>query len=444
MTRLLVGSCFTEELQGDPDLMSEASLQTANSSAQIILWFAKDDDVLVLPRQPEPATFDQITSLTGVRRDSLRVVVPPPGRTGADLLTADRLADKGFLAELEEVLAGTTVTEIVPLTPDTTVATLARALRLEHALPGYGFLSQGGGALVNSKAVFRAITAGAGAPLPEGAVCTNKPDAAAAIAELFAKGYPVMLKKDFSSGGLGNEIVSPVDGLVPVGAKDLHVLTDEPAVLAYLDERWAWLSNKGCQPVVVERYVPGSRAIFVEYDITDGGAEFAQQGEMMSNPTAVGQAIPSPDLAPGPLAHLVNGGARICESLRVLGYRGHFCADAIVTPAGDVMFTEFNARFTGSTHIYAVVGTSVVGPDYSRDRLLVEYLQWRVPSYEAAADKLDSTGLAYDPATRKGVVIVKAFNQADSTVRYCVVAEDLAEAEATRREVESLFTTSLV
>jgi hypothetical protein len=267
---------------------------------------------------------------------------------------------------------------------------------------------------------------------------------AAAIGELFAQGHPAMLKKDFSSGGLGNEIVSPVEGLLPVGAKHLHVLSDDAAVRDYLDGRWEWLSNGGRQPVVVERYFPDSRAIFVEFEITDDGAVFAQQGEMISAPTAVGQAIPSPDLAPHPLANLVNAGSRLCESLRVLGYRGHFCADAIVTADGEVLFTEYNGRFTGSTHIYAVVGRRVVGEDYSKDRLLVEYLEWSVPSYEAAAERLVSSGLAYDPATRTGVVIVKAFNQADGTVRYCVVAENLAAAEATRHEVDSLFATSLV
>jgi hypothetical protein len=439
MPRLLIGNCFTDELGGDPRLLPQAHLQTAAASAQLLIWFAENDDIIILPTEPDADLVEYVTTLTRTDPSSLRIIVPPAGASGPGLLTADRLANPELRAALSGAIAGRPIDEVITLTPEASVVALARSLGFLDAVPGHAFIGQGGGVLVNSKAVFRAIAAGSGVPIPEGAVCTNKVDAEEVIAGLFDKGYPVMLKRDYSCGGLGNEIVSPVEGYRPVGAERLLVLADRDAVRAYLDERWDWVTNGGRFPAVIERYVPDSRGIFVEYTITEQGAVFSEHGEMLSVPVANSQVIPSPELPPRALADLVNAGGRLCESLRMLGFRGQFCADAIVTSTGEVMFTEYNGRITGSTHIYAIIGRRLVGPGYAADRVLVEYCRWPVPSYKAAAERLVEAGLAYDRITRVGVVLVKAYNHGDGTVRYCAIAEDFAHAEQIRRQVEALF-----
>ncbi|RKT19033.1 hypothetical protein BX285_3476 [Streptomyces sp. 1114.5] len=439
MPRLLIGNCFTDELAGDPALLPQAHLQTAAASAQLLIWFARPDDIVVLPQEPEEELVDYITALTGTPRSSFQVLVPPPGVVGTDLLTADRLADPEFRGDLAKAIADRPVEDVIPLTPEASVVELGRALGFLEAVPGHAFVGQGGGMLLNSKAVFRAVAAGSGVPLPEGGVCTSKVDAEEVIAGLFAKGYPVMVKRDYSCGGLGNEIVSPVDGYRPVGAERVLVLPDRAAIRAYLDERWEWATNGSRYPAVVERYVPDSRGIFVEFVITDDGPVFSEHGEMLSAPVANAQVIPSPGLPPRALPELVAAGGRLCETLRMMGFRGQFCADAIVTGTGEVMFTEYNGRITGSTHIYTVIGRQLVGPDYADSRVLVEYCKWPVPSFTAAAEKLAAAGLAYDRASRTGVVLVKAFSHADGTVRFCVIAEDFEAAEVVRERVESLF-----
>jgi hypothetical protein len=438
MTRLLIGNCFTDELAGDPVLLPPDHLQTAAASAQLLVWLAEDDDVLVLPEPPDPDLVEYVTGVTGTRASTLRVLVPPPGAAGTELLTADRLADPGFRAELQGVVDDT-VDTVFGLTPDASVVALARSLGLAHAVAGSGFVGQGGGMFVNSKALFRMVAAGAGVPLPAGAVCTNPQDAEEAVMTLLDQGMPVMLKRDYACGGLGNELLTAAPGVRPVGAGRLVEVTDRGSVRAYLADRWDWLSNGRRYFVVVEQYVPDSRGIFVEFDITDDGAVFAEHGEMLSDPVAYAQVIPSPGLPDRALADLVAAGARLCESLRVLGYRGFFCADAIVTPTGEVLFTEYNGRVTGSTHIYRVVGRKIVGPDYGADRVLVEYTGWPVPSFREAAERLAGAGLAYDPATRTGAVLVKAYNRANGTVRYCAVAPDLAAADLLRAQVDDLF-----
>ena len=439
MARLLIANCFTDELAGDSVRLPQAHLQTAAASSHLLLWFARDGDTVILPVEPEPELLAYVTKMTRTDSATLRLLVPPPGQSGTALLTGERLGDPEFREELRKTLDGEPVEAVIALTPDAVVASLARFLGAEDAVPGYGFVSQGGGTLVNSKAAFRAVAAGAGVPLPEGAVCTNRQDAEDAIMELLDAGHPVMLKRDYACGGLGNEILTPVPGIEPVGAGRILEVRDRTAVREYLEDRWLWLTNQEHYPAVIERYFPDSRAIFVEYLIDDHGAVFSQQGEMLSAPVANAQVIPSPQLEAGPLAVLATAGGRLCESLRSLGYRGFFCADAIVTQDGDVRFTEYNGRITGSTHIYTVIGGHVVGPDYAKDRVLVEYCGWPVPSFSAALERLEESGLAYDGETRTGVVIAKAYSHADGTIRYCVVAEDLAAAGRIHDRVESLF-----
>jgi hypothetical protein len=101
--------------------------------------------------------------------------------------------------------------------------------RLLTAVPGHAFLSQGGGLLVNSKATFRAIAAGASVPLAVGTVCPDRCSAENAIVEMMADGEPIILKHEYFSSGKGNEILSPRDGVRPIGASRVVIAAGRPA-----------------------------------------------------------------------------------------------------------------------------------------------------------------------------------------------------------------------
>jgi Pre ATP-grasp domain/PGM1 C-terminal domain len=439
MPRLIIGNLFTDEIAGDPRLLPASYLRVAAAGAQMVLWFAKDGDIILLPERPDDAVLDYVTRMTGTDRSTLRIIVPPPGMCGTGLLTADRMADPGFREELAAALDGVTVRSVIPMTPDTSVATLATDFGFEDAVPGHAFLSQGGSVFVNSKAIFRTVAAGAGVPIPAGGVCTHPVDAHRMISRLFDQDLPVMLKRDFCSGGYGNEVVSKVPGLEPVGANRSVVLPDSAALEAYLQERWDWLSNGGRYAVVVEQYVPGSRAIYAECQITDDGPVFLEQGEMFSAPVTNAQVIPPPDLPRSALTQLITATSRLCDALRAVGYRGPISADAILAPDGRILFTEYNGRITGSTHAHMIIGNEIVGPNFSESVVIAEYCEWTVPSYQAAVQRLDESGLTYDPATKRGVVLTKAHNEANGLVRYCAIAENLAGTARLKDKVESLF-----
>ncbi|WP_432994456.1 peptide ligase PGM1-related protein [Dactylosporangium sp. CA-233914] len=435
MARILIGNEFNEDRAG----LVDAKRKKDAWWTQRLVWFAEDHDVLVMAVAPDEAFLRHVTGVTGTARETLRIVVPPPGSLGVGVLTADRLAAPQLLARLRDALAGEPPDAIISLHPDVSVAVLARALGAVQALSGFGFLSQAGGRLVNSKAAFRAIAAGTGVPVPAGGVSTDPAQLVETVDALLGDDQPVILKHEFRAGGRGNEILSRESGRTPVGAQHVVVVRDRGELEVYVARRWAWLTSNGQSPVVVEQYHPGSRALFAEFAVTDKGVDFGGQGELLSAPLAAAEIIPAPDVAEHVVEALVEGGRALCEPLQAMGYRGRLSADAILTAAGRLLFTEYNGRITGSTPVYAVFGERVIGPGYSRDRVLFDRDGWRVPSFAGALAALTEAGLAYSPDSRLGAVVVTPYNSDNGTVRYCLAAASLHEALRAQAAIEGLF-----
>lgn len=430
--RLLVANDFSEDLREDH---GEAAYWV-----QRLVWFAEDDDVLVLPIDPGDVYVDYVTAFTGVNRASLKVIVPPP--KGIDSLTADRLMDPGFLTQLDDAVGGRPIEQILALWPGAAVAWLARSLGAESAMPGCGFIAQAGGALVTSKAIFRAIAGGVGVPLPDGTVCLSREAAARAIAQLLGPEQPVILKRDYLSGGRGNEIITLGEDVRPVGARRSVNLLAAEEVCPYLDERWDWLSDSGRSWVIVERYISDSRAFFADFVLTDGGVELAGHGEMLSAPLAIGEIMPSPGLAAETLEKIVDGAERLSQAVRGMGYRGRLCVDSIVTPSGDVLFTEYNGRVHGGVHFYEIIGRKVLGADYGNGRIIVERLWpagWAVPSFEAALQRLTQAQLTFDRVSRTGAILSNAYDPRYKGVPYCIVAENTDAAWTYDSKIKPLF-----
>jgi hypothetical protein len=307
-------------------------------------------------------------------------------------------------------------------------------------MPGYGFVDQAGGVLANSKSFFRTIANGVGVPTPEGAVCTSRQVAETAIHDLL-EGGPVIVKHDFLSGGWGNEVLSTEEGIRPIGARRAVRISGQADVRRYLEDRWDWLSAAGRGRPVAERYLRDSSAYFTEYAITDDGVTLTGDGELISAPYAIGQVMPAAGLEPRVFGDICDGARRLAEALRAIGYRGMLGPDAIVTPQREVLFTEFNGRITGSTHIYGRIGKHVVGTGYGKDRIILERVWpegWSVTSFVSAMERLSVAGLAYDPDRRTGVVWTNAFDNVKG-VMYCIVAEDLDAAWTCDGMLKSVF-----
>jgi hypothetical protein len=430
VSRLLIGNDFIEDVRDDRGW--------TGWWVQRIAWFAREGDVLVLPTEPDKDFFGYVAGLTGVDPGSWRVVVPPD-HGAPRLLGPDRLADPELVSALEDV---GDIDQIFALWPDMAVARLARSLGVEHALPGYGFVEQAGGVLVNSKSAFRTVAAGAGVSLPDGAVCTSRAELVRAAEELLETGEAVVAKHDWMSGGRGNEILSRAsDAIRPIGARRVVPVSGRADIKAWADERWDWISDHGRGRPVIEHYVRDSSAYFTEFDVRDDGVEFRGDGELLSAPYAVGQVMPSQGLESEVRNEMIEGGRRLAVALQAMGYRGNLGPDAIVTPLREVMFTEWNGRVTGSTHIYGEIGATVVGPEFGSTRMILERVWpqgWAVTSFADAHERLQASGLGYDPERRQGVVFTNAFDGSNG-VMYCIVAPSPDQAWAVDRDLAGVF-----
>lgn len=437
VTALIIANNRTEEM-GEIAAMTPVDRAAGGCGTQRMLWFARDGDVVVLPFLSTDGYVDYVTSLTGTHPESLTLLAPPADSWGTDLLTVERLGDERFRSQLGDVLARRPVDEIVACVSNASVAELAVSLGIEGALPGHRFSAQGGAALANSKAVFRAVAAGAGVPTAPGAVVRREEQAEAVIAAFLARGHSVIVKQELAGGGAGNEILSPIDGIEPAGARKIVVLRDASEIRRYLAERWPWLTLRGSHLVVIERYFTGATPLYAEFLVTDEGCELRGTGEMLMDPVVVGEVVPPPSLTPAAHGELVEGGRRLCEAFRAIGFRGNMSADAILTSDGELCFNEANGRLTGGTHLHLAIRDRILGDDYRARRVLLERTGWKASSFPAALERLTAAGLAYQPTTRTGIIVTTSFASALGTLMYCVVAEDMAHAKELDRRLASL------
>jgi hypothetical protein len=425
MTALLVANMKTEETVGNLAGMPADERIFTGCGAQRLLWFARDGDVMVLPRVPDDAVLDYVTTLTRTNRSTLRVVVPENGRFGPDILSSDRLLSRSCVDGVRAALDGRAADAIVAMCGDGTIATFARELGITGALPGYGLAAAGGIALVNAKSTFRVVAGGVGAPMPPGWIGGDQADACSFIGEELAAGHCLIVKQDLQSGGKGNVVLSPVPDVRVVGTKlPAVVLPGAADVAAYLDRRWGWLTDGGRHSIVIERYFADAVPVFTEFFIDDAGMRLTGHGEMLMTPTYAGVIAPMPGLDPAVADDFIETARRVCVPFWAMGYRGTASVDAVLT-GNRFWLSEINCRMGGSSHLHRVIGDHVVGPSHRAERLIAERDGWRVPSFAEAVHRLEAAGLAYDPETRLGVILTCDVTPANGTVKCCVVAEDL-------------------
>jgi hypothetical protein len=92
------------------------------------------------------------------------------------------------------------------------------------------------------------------------------------------------------------------------------------------------------------------------------------------------------------------------------------------------LFTEYNGRITGSTHLYATVGARILGKEWVQKRVLLDRRGWTAPSFQAAVDMLKNAGLAFNHETHTGIVLTGTFFPTRKVISYTVVAQDLTSA----------------
>jgi hypothetical protein len=433
--RLLVGNDVDEFLLPKADV---------RAWTQRILWFAEDGDVLLLKSTPNPDFVAHVTSLTGVDASTLRIHIAP-GASVEGNFDGWALLDKAFQDAVFEDLGG--VTEVLALWPSSQVAWLAESLEVGAALPGSAFIKQGGGEVANSKAVFRAVAAAAGVPIPDGGVCRTLVDAVQLSSHLLLHSDALIVKRAFGGAGAANEILAVCDGLRTSHAGNrgaTRIKRSAEALWAYWDSRWGWASDDETHPFVVEAFIRDARSVYVEFSCDAAGVGPGRVGELLFGDGALTREVfPAHDIPADALVALHRHGDRLARAYWHMGYRGPFSADAVLTVDGRVLFTEVNAQYTGSTHLYRVIADRVVGVGGESRRCVVQCLSpasWSVPSLRAFLDGVEASGHAYDVAARRGVIAVTPQVELDGSILFCVVAARDADVDRVIDDLGRAFT----
>ncbi|MBV9026637.1 MAG: hypothetical protein JO362_23210 [Streptomycetaceae bacterium] len=406
--RILVGTHI------DPSIRERGDMR---AWTQRLFWFARPGDLLIVCCEPDDAFVDHVLAHIGVKRTELTVLVAPPGTWGDKLLDPASLTAPGFVETVRAALGEggpDAVTEVFALWPSAAVARLADVLGVADRFPGAVFFAQGGAEIGNNKANFRALAAAAGVPILPGRVCRSRGEAIEATGALLqtSGSGAVVVKQAHNGAGVGNQLLVR-DADIPtdhVGARHLHHLAPgEDGITAYWAERWAWASGDGRWPVVIEEFAPGADAVYSEHYAADDGTHPTEMGRLLYVGRRLShQVVPLDHVTDQVRAMLLEGGTRLAEAYRAFGYRGHLSADALVLPDDTVVFTEVNAQVSGSLHIYQQVAHHIVDVTAHPRRQVVEYHvppTWTVPDFAAFLTALEDLGLAYDPATRTGVIV---------------------------------------
>ncbi|MGD9528528.1 peptide ligase PGM1-related protein [Pseudonocardia sp.] len=390
--RLLIANDIDETLFLRPD---------PRAWAERVFWFAREGDVVVVSDEPDPAFVRHVGAVTGVDTDRVRVHVCPPGVHGTRRIDPDALVTPEFVAAVAADLAD--VDEVVTLFPSAEIDGFVTLLGVRDRVAGVEFLAQGGSELANSKATFRAVATAAGVPIAPGAVCRSPGEGIRALRALRAAGHDVMVKMAHRGAGAGNEMVLRAGADAPAHVGGHHVCVLEPGEeTAYVEERWKWASADGRYPVVVEALLDVDASVYAEFVVTDDGVAFSGDGTLaFADRRLVADVTPASTLPARQRRALADGGRALAQAYRALGYRGHLAADAVLTRAGTIAYTEVNARTTTSTHLFELRARVPEATLWQR----FTPQTWAPVRAAAFLQAVADAGIAFDPATGRGVLM---------------------------------------
>jgi hypothetical protein len=419
---LITGNRDPINILGSPEAFVDPYHRYLRVQAHRTIWFANPGDVLILPTSVDSKFIEYTAELRGF--DAAELTILPPETLNQSVAVIRRVVEEHG------------VNRIWPYYFDRTIAAFARAL----GLPVPGFVYQSGAELLNSKIFFRALAAGTNAPIADGWVPTTRADAEEYIWDKLSEGRCVILKEDFHVGGLGNIILSPGQRVTPIGAVRAEICADQKSVKDTLDHHWATVADHEMPKIVIEQYEPDARSIYAGFSLTDDGVSIYGHGEMRMMPVING--LITPILLNNQMrkqSAFLHQAERLSAAVQRMGYRGQLSVDGILTTEGEVFLTEFNARSGGATHNHCIMNTLVARSPES-DRIMLDRRRCDFPPLGLFLSALRSEGLLFNQANRTGVVVTVHDGGLESeTGEFCVIAENLAQAEQMEEAVNTLI-----
>ncbi len=433
MPALFLGNVDNEQLIGDLSRLDEEAKRRDAVIASRMLWFAEPEDVFLLPYYPSKSFIDYVRDLLGLPGEP-RIVVPGDTRHGAAILNHDTLSDDALLRQLAVVVDAGVGWRLEPYYADRSAAWLAERLGLGMT-GGHAFYREGGAEILNSKVAFRRIAAGAGVPLAPGRVCSSAAMLAEALSDFAGLTGMVIVKRDLDVAGEGNALVIVGEAEpTPIGVSWVHRCADTAGLAGIAALLWPKLTDERNNELVAESYFPNARSYYTEFGVpADAGRpQLLNFGEQRMEPNWCGFVIPPTTMSHYQIGQLATHSAYLADAARSLGYRGRISFDAIPTPAGDLVFNEFNGRLCGPSHIDHLA-RRFFGDHYVHHVHLLTQNEIPASRLDRVLDGLRADDLLWQSGRDEGCLIVADGTGLVGVLEYLVVAATPDRA----REIET-------
>ncbi|MCG7205399.1 hypothetical protein [Streptomyces arenae] len=384
MPQLVIGNT-TAEYSGVParDLAPKA-IHKQHAVSTRTAWLLNDGDVFLSSRPLTDAFRTYLTATLGLDPDTITFLTPQHPATKAGFLDSEQLLDPALSELLRHRITQPEQWTVVPYIHDRAVAQLGDHLGLAGTA-NPPFFAQGGSDAFNSKFYFRIWATGLGVPIAPGRSSSTPTMTVSAVHDLLTRTGSVIVKQDNAASGRGNLLVTTDAETPGIGvATTCHVPAgaDEDTLRGLLTPH---LGTDRAE-TVIEAYYPHSRVLYSEVAVGEPPAApvILNWGDMRMEPTWNGFAVPAADL-PGQARDLMlHWSTAMGRYLQTTGYRGYLNCDSILTPDGQLLFNEVNARIGGCTHMH-FAAQRVLGPDYLNRYTLLTRNDLHVTSFEKLA-----------------------------------------------------------
>lgn len=429
----------------DYDLARKKDVRAYASRA---LWFANQEDVLIVGDDIDPVYVAHVSSVLERDLQSVNFIKSPAGRFDRTVMDPLSLCEPEFVEIVRNVLSGRDIDELWAMWPSSSVAKLVELLRRRSMLPGARFIGQGGGSLLNDKTIFRALSASLDFDVAPGMWVRSQDAAVSATRDLLKKRGVVLAKGAHGGAGARNEIIAwqrDKADFIDVGAKRVCLLDSlEDGVSTFWEDAWDRLSDHNRFGVVIESFIEGCKTSYAEFWCGDRTTKLGAVGDLIFKNNALeDEALPSQHLDFEQKALLERKAFPIADACRKLGYRGPLSVDAIIDKEGKVWFTEINCRFTGSTHLWSSIYPMLLSEDSSdvannSETYLMQSTTNAQCSFSTLSNflsRLDSLGILYQPGSNQGIIAITPIiggNNSGGPLIYATVANSLAEHQALR------------
>lgn len=409
MPKLIILNIGTEQMLGQ-NLSHAKNLLTARAAWRNV-WFAEENDILVMPVPMKANFIDYIGDILGFNGTSLTIITPDDFGEFPGAITDEKLLSINLINKLKPCIGRFDTWTIMACYYSVGIVELASKLGI-NAPPGKEFAEQQGVDLFNRKGQFRRLAAGINLPLAKGTIAYDPATLAKAINKNIHQTGTVIIKQDNGVFNMGNIAVTldeprPLPGVYAT----YHI---EKNVAEMADHIWQTLSSHWSRELVVESYHNASHMLYSEYFIAENGhPHFLNNGlvrlQADSNPDAkellwLGLDIPA-ELPSYSFASVVSESMRFALFASELGYRGYINIDAIITDKEEVIFNEVNGRWGGCTILH-ILAERLLGPNYGNKHILRLRRNIHSPPLDELLEILQNNKLAFNKEKKEGVLVL--------------------------------------